>query len=102
MSGYMSKKNLRIKNAQEDAKWWRGFWTRLFAAGVEHARNATGRSVEEAARLAGMKLYQWMALEAGRWLPQTGEQLWAIAGALEMSDERIANWVLLCSSAWES
>ena len=102
MSGHMKiKEYMQLKTAKDDAEWWRRFWTELFAAGIEHARKATGRSVEEAARLAGMKLYQWMALEAGRWLPQTGEQLWAIAGAVDMSDERMANWVLFCWSAWE-
>lgn len=101
MSGYMSNTSVQNKATQDDAEWWRGFWTRMFASGIEHARIAAGRSVEEAASLAGMKLYQWMALEAGRWLPQTGEQLWAIAGAVDVSDERMANFALFCWSAWE-
>ena len=84
MSGYMISKYLQLKTAEEEAAWWRRTWTKLFGAGIENARNAAGRSVEEAACLAGMKLYQWMALEAGRWLPQTAQQLWAIAGAVGM------------------
>ena len=80
----------------------RGFYAGIFAAGIENARVAAGRSIPEAARLAGMELSQWMALEAGGWLPQTPEQLRAIAGALEMDYDRLASWVMLCWSAWES
>jgi transcriptional regulator with XRE-family HTH domain len=80
----------------------RRFWTRTFSTGIEKARNATGRSIEEAARLAGLELSEWMALEAGAWLPQTSEQIRAIAGALDMSYDRLASFVLLCWSAWES
>lgn len=80
----------------------RRLWTRTFAEGIQKARLATGRSIEETARLAGMELSEWMALEAGASLPQTSEQLMAIAGALEMSYVRLANFVLLCWGAWES
>jgi hypothetical protein len=53
------------------------------------------------ARLAGMELSEWLALEAGALLPQTPEQLRAIAGALEMDYNRLAGFVRLCWSAWE-
>ncbi len=80
----------------------RRLWTRIFAEGIQKARLAIGRSIEETARLAGMELSEWMALEAGGLLPQTSEQIMAIAGALEMSYQRLANFVLLCWAAWES
>jgi hypothetical protein len=80
----------------------RRFWIHIFSTGIENARKATDRSIEEAARLAGMELSEWMALEAGAWLPQTTGQLRAIAGALETDYDRLASFVLLCWSAWES
>ena len=80
----------------------RRFWSGIFGSGIESARMAAGRSIQEAARLAGMELSEWMALEAGVWLPQTSEQLMAIAGALEMDYVRLCNFVLLCWTAWGS
>jgi transcriptional regulator with XRE-family HTH domain len=80
----------------------RRFYAGIFASGIENARNATGRSIPEAARLAGMQLSEWMALESGAWLPQSSEQLRAIAGALDMDYDRLASFTLLCWSAWES
>jgi transcriptional regulator with XRE-family HTH domain len=79
----------------------RRFFTGIFASGIENARMAAGRSINEAARLAGMELSEWMALEAGGLLPQTPEQLRAIAGALAVDFDWMASWVLLCWSAWE-
>lgn len=76
-------------------------WANIFASGIEHARLAAGLSIDQAARLAGMAVSEWMALEAGALLPPTEEQLRAIAGALEMDFDRLAGWVLLCWSAWE-
>jgi hypothetical protein len=84
------------------AEHLRRFWTHIFSTGIENARKATGRSIEEAARLAGMELSQWMALEAGSWLPQTTHQLMAIAGVVEMDYQDLASFTLLCWSAWES
>jgi hypothetical protein len=77
-------------------------WAGIFSTGIENARKLTGRSISEASHLAGMELSEWMALEAGAWLPQTSEQLRAIAGALEMDYDRLASFTLLCWSAWES
>lgn len=84
---------------QEQAEYLRRFWTSVFAGGVENARMAAGRSINEAARLAGMELTEWMALEAGALLPQSSEQLRAIAGALQMDYDRLAGFVRLCWSA---
>ena len=40
-------------------------WGRLFGQCVEKTREAAGRSVEEAAHLAGMEASEWSAVEAG-------------------------------------
>jgi len=79
----------------------RRFFTSIFASAIQNTRKAAGRSIPDAARLAGMELSEWMALEAGGLLPQTSEQLSAIAGALEVDYDWMANWVVLCWSAWE-
>jgi hypothetical protein len=100
MKAHMSDAFREQNQIQDQAKWLRRFWSGIFAGGIENARHATGRSIEETARLAGMDLSEWMSFEAGGWLPQTPEQLRAVAGALEMSYDRMASWVRLCWSAW--
>ena len=40
-------------------------WGRLFGQCVEKTRQAAGRSVAEAAHLAGMEASEWSAVEAG-------------------------------------
>jgi hypothetical protein len=62
---------------------------------------SAGRLIPDAARLAGMELSEWRALESGGLLPQTPEQLKAIAGALAVDYDWLAGRVLLCWSAWE-
>lgn len=101
MSGYMSTTFTEQNAVREQAEYLRRFWATVFAGGIENARMAAGRSINEAARLAGMELTEWMALEAGALLPQSSEQLRAIAGALQMDYDRLASFVLLCRSAWK-
>lgn len=98
----MSTKYQHQQDVQDQTEYLRRFWAGIFASGIENARMAAGRSIDEAARLAGMELSEWSAMEAGALLPQTPEQLRAIAGALAMDYTRLANFVLLCWSAWES
>jgi len=101
MSGYVSTTFIDPNAVRENAEYLRRFWTGIFASGIENLRMAAGRSINEAACLAGMELSQWLALEAGAWLPKTPAQLRAIAGALEMDYNRLAGFVRLCWSAWE-
>ncbi len=74
-------------------------WGRLFGHCVGKTREAAGRSVEEAARLAGMEASEWAAIEAG-YVPDPA-QLRPMAGALECSYEKIALMAFICQGAWE-
>ena len=78
----------------------RRFWAGVFARAIEHNRQARGLSVEDAAQLAGMKISEWAAIEAGA-VPRTEAELHAIAGTLEIGYEQLLNLVLLCRDAWE-
>ncbi|MGB7548848.1 MAG: hypothetical protein WBM14_13945 [Terracidiphilus sp.] len=40
-------------------------WSRLFGQCIGKTREAAGRSVEEATRLAGMEASQWAGIESG-------------------------------------
>ena len=73
---------------------------RLFGSGIEECRKQAGLSVEEAARLAGMEFSKWVAIEAGS-VPQTTNQLRAMADAMEVGYEKLLNLVALCRDAWE-
>ena len=73
---------------------------RLFGICIEKTREAGGRSVEEAARLAGMAASQWEAIEAG-YVPADSTQLRSMAGALGLSFEKIARLAMLCGDAWK-
>jgi transcriptional regulator with XRE-family HTH domain len=76
------------------------FWGRLFGRFIRSARENAGRSVGEAAGLAGMGPAEWKAVEAGQ-VPATLQQLEAIAGALNIERTAMADLVLLCSRAWD-
>jgi transcriptional regulator with XRE-family HTH domain len=78
----------------------RQMWGRLFGHGIRENRENAGLSVEAAARLSGMEVSEWAAIEDG-YVPQTTDQLRSIAGTLEISYDRLLNLVLLCREAWE-
>ena len=73
---------------------------RLFGSCIEEARKTAGLSLEEAARLSGMEISQWMAIEDGS-VPQDENRLRAMAETMQVSFDGIANMVLLCRAAWE-
>jgi len=75
-------------------------WGRLFGQCIESVRETSGRSVEEAAYLAGMEASEWAAIEAG-YVPKSTARLRSMAGALELGYEKIANLARLCRGAWE-
>ena len=52
----------------------RRLWGQFFGDMIREARQERGRSIEEAARLAGMEVAAWKAVEAGQ-VPGTREQL---------------------------
>ena len=93
--------NITHPNHQQARENARRFWADIFGRGIEYARCQACLTIEDAARLAGMQLSEWMAMEAGGFQPQSTGQLQAIAGTLEMDYERLINLVLLCWSAWE-
>ena len=72
---------------------------RLFGFGIQEARKKAGLSLEQAARRSGMEVSAWAAIEEGQ-VPQDFNQLHAMADAMEISFDRIANMVLLCRDAW--
>jgi 2-keto-3-deoxy-galactonokinase len=74
-------------------------WGRLFGQCVGKTREAAGRSVEEAAYLAGMETSQWAAIEAG-YVPDPAE-LRPMADALELGYDKIATLAVLCRDGWE-
>ena len=73
---------------------------RLFGFGIQEARKGAGLSIERAAHLSGMKASEWTAIEEGQ-VPQDINQLRAMADAMEIGFDKIANMVLLCRDAWE-
>jgi transcriptional regulator with XRE-family HTH domain len=74
-------------------------WGRLFGQCVEKTRQAAGRSVAEAADLAGMEAAEWSAAEAG-FVPDPS-RLRPMADALALRYDRIATMAVLCREAWE-
>jgi transcriptional regulator with XRE-family HTH domain len=65
-------------------------WGRLFGQCVVKTREAAGRSVAEAAHLAGMETSQWAAIESG-FVPDPAK-LRPMADALEIGYDKIAMW----------
>ncbi len=78
----------------------RQVWGRLFGHGIQISRTEAGLTIEEAARLSGIELSEWMAIEDGH-VPQQVDQLRSIAATLEISFEKLLNMALLCREAWE-
>jgi len=70
----------------------------LFGRSICETRRSAGLSLEEAARLSGMQISEWLAIEAG-YAPQDINRLRAMADTMEISFERIATVVLLCREA---
>ena len=73
---------------------------RLFGFGIQEMRQNSVLSIEEAARLAGIEVSEWAAIEDG-YVPRETNRLRAMAGALEISYDQLFNLVLLCREAWE-
>ena len=74
-------------------------WRRLFAELIEDARRSTGRKVRHAARLAGMEITEWLAIETGYKRPGTAD-IQQIAPVLRMSRDQLSRLVHLCREAW--
>ena len=73
---------------------------RLFGFCIRQTRESAGLSIEDAARLSGMALTEWMAIEDGT-VPQDINRLRAMAETMQVSFEVIASMVMVCQAAWE-
>jgi transcriptional regulator with XRE-family HTH domain len=93
----MSKLFCRQNDLRLIRRW---AWGGLFGLIIRQNREAAGRSVEEAARLAGMKAAEWQAVEAGQ-VPRLA-QLRPMAAALELGRDQIATLAVFCRDAWEA
>lgn len=78
----------------------RRVWSEMFGRFIRSAREKKGRSIEEAARLAGMTVAEWEAVEAGQ-VPEGWTQLRPMAEALGMSYGEMGMLVLFCQGAWD-
>lgn len=80
---------------------FRRVWGQNFGRFIQQARETQGRSIEEAARLAGVETSEWEALEAG-YVPIDSGRLRSIADALEMNWDRMVTLALFCREAWNN
>jgi transcriptional regulator with XRE-family HTH domain len=74
-------------------------WGRIFGACIEKIREASGHSLEEAARLSAMETSEWMSIEAG-FVPDPS-QLQPMSDALGVRRDKIMMLAYLCQGAWE-
>jgi hypothetical protein len=72
--------------------------SRWFGRSICETRRSVGLSLEEAARLSGMQVSEWLAIEAG-YAPEDVNRLRAMADTMEIRFDRIAMAVLLCREA---
>ena len=77
----------------------RRLWGELFGDMIREARQQRGRSIEEAARLAGMEVSGWKTVEAGQ-VPGTREQLQAMATGLDIEWVVMGFLAILHRKAW--
>lgn len=75
-------------------------WRQVFGMMARETREGAGRSVEEAASLAGMESSEWTAVESG-YIPADPGRLRSMAAALEIRFEQMAIMVFICQSAWK-
>jgi len=75
-------------------------WLQLFGSMIQELRQTAGRTLEEAAQLAGMFSGEWAAIEAG-YIPADPDRLRSMADALGISFDQLAPLVLICQGAWQ-
>lgn len=84
----------------DPARFRRGLWGVLFGQEIQLQREERGLSVEDAASRAGLSTQNWRAMEAGQ-VPETGEQLCAVAEGLGEKRVVMASLVIRYAGAWE-
>jgi transcriptional regulator with XRE-family HTH domain len=75
-------------------------WGNFFGGMLCEARLERGRSVEDAARAAGMEVSEWEAVEAGQ-VPASRELIHRMADGLGVDRKAVACLVLFCREAWD-
>ena len=93
--------SMTINNQEDFRRVQRLVWGKLFGLFIQKGRENRGCSVEEVARLAGMKLSEWLAVEAGR-VPESAAQLRLMAAALQFSKVQLATIIQICQVAWKA
>lgn len=71
------------------------FWSSFFGGVIGSRRKARGLSLGDAARLAGMALSEWMAIEDGC-VPEDPERLRVVADTLELDRDRLFRMAAFC------
>ena len=95
MSNLFARRLCRSPRAACECQVWGEFFGDL----IRLAREQRTLSVEEVARAAGMSASEWESIEAGT-VPQTREQLQAVAAGLAIRWEDFAGVVIFCRQAW--
>jgi transcriptional regulator with XRE-family HTH domain len=72
--------------------------SRLFGAFIKGCRKKSGRSMEEAAVVAGIETAEWAAIEAGS--APNPNSLRSIAAGVGSTIDRIAPLIFICQDAW--
>ncbi len=93
--------SMTINNQEDFHRARRLVWGQLFGIFIKKGRETRGRSLEEAARRAGMEPAEWQAAEEGH-VPATAAELRSMAEALEFSKVQLATAVQICRVAWEA
>jgi transcriptional regulator with XRE-family HTH domain len=78
----------------------RQFYGSALARYVRRRRTELGMTIEQAAKLAGMQMSEWLSLEAG-WVPQSSE-LWPVAEVLETRNAQIVFLALISRCSYEA
>jgi len=71
----------------------------LFGACIKSCREKRGRSIEEAAAVAGMEAAAWAAVEAG--IVPNPASLRSIAAGIGTTIYQIAPLIFICQDAWQ-
>lgn len=90
--------SMTIRSQKRSSEVIRQVWGQLFGIFMRKARESSVLPLAVVARLAGMEVEKWLAIEAGH-VPEP-EQLDLIAAVLGMSPEEMEVAVQICRDAW--